>query len=66
MMDETCSVDIQTVKGVKNMFLGGEGIVNTVVTGPGRVTLQTMPLYAFAQTLIPYLPTQSASVKIGD
>lgn len=66
MMDETCSVDIQTVKGVKNMFLGGEGIVNTVVTGPGRVTLQTMPLYAFAQNLIPYLPTQSASVKIGD
>ena len=56
LMDATCSVDVETVKGIKNIFLGGESIFNTVVTGPGRVTLQTMPLSAFAQNLIPYLP----------
>ena len=67
MMDESCTIDIQTVKGVKNMLLGGEGIFHTVVTGPGRVTLQTMPLSAFAQNLIPYLPTPSTTqVKVGE
>ncbi len=42
MMDVTCSMDIQSVKGVKNVLFGGEGLFNTVITGPGRVTLQTI------------------------
>lgn len=48
MMDATCSIDIQTVKGVKNVLFGGEGLFNTVVTGPGRIVLQTMPINNFA------------------
>ena len=56
MMDSTCSIDVVTVKGVKNMFLGGEGIFNTVVKGPGKVVLQTMPIYSVARALIPYMP----------
>ena len=60
MMDCTCSIDIQTVKGVKNMFLGGEGIFNTVVTGPGKVVLQTMPEFQLAQSIRKYIPTQSS------
>ena len=63
MMDATCSVDIQSVKGIKNMLLGGEGIFNTVVTGPGKVTLQTMPMSAFAANLIPYLPKPAPSTS---
>ena len=47
MMDATCSIDIQTVKGVKNVLFGGEGLFNTVVTGPGRIVLQTMPINKF-------------------
>ena len=35
MMDATCKMEIQSVKGVKNKLLGGEGFFNTVVTGPG-------------------------------
>ena len=50
-MDATCSMDIQTVPGVKNMILGGEGIFNTVVSGPGRVILQTMPISNVASSL---------------
>ena len=46
--DSTVSIDIQTVKGVKNMVFGGEGIFNTVLTGPGRIWLQTMPASAVA------------------
>lgn len=56
-MDATCSMDITTVPGVKNMIFGGEGIFNTVVTGPGRVLLQTMPVYAVAGSLSPYIVT---------
>ena len=35
--------DVELVKGAKNMFLGGEGLANTILTGPGNVWLQTMP-----------------------
>lgn len=59
MVDATCQIDIQTVKGAKNVLFGGEGLFNTVVTGPGRVVLQTMALPAFASALLPYLPTKS-------
>ena len=54
-MDATCSMEIQTVPGVKNMVFGGEGIFNTVITGPGRVYLQTMPLPAVAGILRPFM-----------
>ena len=56
-MTATCQMDIQTVPGMKNMFFGGEGLFNTVVTGPGHVWLQTMPISNMAGALIPYLPT---------
>lgn len=58
-MEASCQMDIQTVKGVKNMFLGGEGLFNTIVTGPGRVWVQTMPINAVAGVLAPYMPTAS-------
>ena len=55
-MDATCSMDIQAVPGVKNMLFGGEGVFNTVVTGPGKIYLQTMPISAVAGTLRPFFP----------
>lgn len=61
MMDATCSIDIQTIKGAKNVLLGGEGLFNTVVTGPGRIVLQTMPVYAVARALMPYMPVSSGN-----
>lgn len=45
--DETVSIDVQFVKGVKNVLFGGEGLFNTIVTGPGKITVQTMPLNRF-------------------
>lgn len=53
-MEETCTLDVVTVKGAKNMLLGGEGIFNTVVKGPGKVILQTMPITKVAELLIPF------------
>lgn len=57
MMDATCTVDVRTVKGVKNVLFGGEGLFNTVVTGPGRVVLQTMPISNFAMSIASILPS---------
>ena len=58
-MDATCSMDIQTVPGVKNIVFGGEGIFNTVITGPGRVFLQTMPVNQVADVIRQFIPTSS-------
>jgi uncharacterized protein (AIM24 family) len=54
-MDATCSMDIQTVPGVKNMIFGGEGLFNTVVTGPGNILLQTMPRFQMAGAIAPFI-----------
>ena len=56
-MTPTCSVEIQTVPGVKNILFGGEGLFNTVVTGPGRICLQSMPVTQLAGAIRPYIPT---------
>ncbi len=61
MMDSTCQIDIETNKGFKNIFLGGEGIFNTVITGPGKVVLQSMPISKTANILYPYMPYPSSS-----
>ena len=60
-MEATCKMDIQTVPGLKNMVFGGEGLFNTVVTGPGHIWLQTMPICNMAGALIPYLPTSGGN-----
>ena len=60
MMDASCSLDVQAVPGVKNMVLGGEGIFNTVITGPGRVTLQTMPASQFAAMISRFIPSSGS------
>lgn len=54
-MDITCSMNIQRIKGMKNMLLGGEGMFNTVVTGPGKIGVQTMPVSNVANLLAPFI-----------
>ena len=50
-------MEIQQVPGMKNKLLGGEGLFNTLLTGPGRVWLQTMPNSSVAASIRPYIPT---------
>ena len=57
--ETSVQMEIQAVSGAKNMIFGGEGIFNTVLTGPGRVWLQTMPIYNVANAIRPYIPTSS-------
>lgn len=53
----SCTMDVQTVKGFTNAVFGGEGLFNTVIKGPGKVYLQTMPIYGVANAIRPYLPS---------
>lgn len=50
-MESTVKMDIKAVGNLKNMVLGGEGLFNTVVTGPGKVYLQSMPASQFMKMI---------------
>lgn len=73
-MSESCTMDIEMVRGVKNIFLGNEGLFHTRITGPGKVYIQSMPIINTAQRLTPYLNISSndsnsgsgISIKLGD
>ncbi|WP_040212549.1 TIGR00266 family protein [Clostridium polynesiense] len=56
-MSETCTMEVVTVPGIKNMLFGGEGLFNTVVKGPGRIILQTLPISSVAGSLRPFFPS---------
>ena len=71
-MSESCTMDIQMVQGAKNIFLGGEGLFHTVVTGPGRVYIQSMPVINTAMRIGPYIKVNDGdssggiNIKLGD
>ena len=50
---------IERIQGAKNIFFGGEGLFNTVLTGPGIIYLQTMPLATVVDTIAAHMPVQS-------
>ncbi len=54
-MTNTCQIEVRQVQGLKNKLLGGEGFFNTVVHGPGKVWLQTMPISSIAGSLAGYV-----------
>ena len=65
-MTESCSMEIQSVSGIKNALFGGEGIFNTVITGPGKVYVQSMPAVSMAHRIMPYMPTVTANTGNGN
>ena len=58
-MSDSCRMEVVTVKGVGNVLFGGEGLFNTVVYGPGKVILQSMPIASTAMQLYQYMPHPS-------
>ena len=60
-MSESCTMEVKTIKGVKNVLFGGEGLFNTVVYGPGKVTMQSMPIASTAMQLYQYMPHPSSN-----
>ena len=67
-MSESCTMDIQSIRGAKNVLFGGEGLFHTVITGPGKVYLQSMPIYKTAHAIASCLPSGSGdgiNIKLG-
>lgn len=65
-MSASCTIDIQAIHGAKNVLFGGNGIFHTVVHGPGKVILQSMPIPNLAKSLTPYIQLQQPpEIKIG-
>lgn len=58
--ESTVGYDVETVKGGMNIFLGGEGLFLTKLTGPGKVILQTQNFSEFVGRIRTYIPTQSS------
>lgn len=52
------SYEVETVKGLGNIFLGGEGLFLTKLVGPGRVILQSQNIADFAGRLIKFMPAK--------
>jgi len=55
--DRTVKYEIETVKGLGNIFFGGEGLFLTKLTGPGRVVMQTQNIAEFAGRIARFIPT---------
>ena len=55
--EKTVGYEIETVKGLGNIFFGGEGLFLTKLVGPGRVILQTQNIAEFAGRIARFIPT---------
>jgi len=55
--DSGVTMEIKQVAGLKNKLLGGEGFFHTLLTGPGKIWLQTMPISNVAQAISALIPS---------
>ncbi len=70
MFEPTVKYDVEIVKGFSNILFGGEGLFFAVLTGPGRVWLQTMPMAKLAGAIKQYFPVaqgekQGLNINLG-
>jgi uncharacterized protein (TIGR00266 family) len=56
MQDPSVTIDIQMIRGFRNMIFGGEGLFLATLTGPGRIWLQSMPILNLAEEIARHLP----------
>ncbi len=50
--EERVGYDIQMIRGVKSWLFGGEGMFYALLTGPGKIWLQTLPFSRLAGRLM--------------
>ena len=55
--ERTVSYEVETVKGLGNIFFGGEGLFLTRLVGPGKVVLQTQNVAEFAGRIARFIPS---------
>ncbi len=54
--EQSVSYEIETVKGLGNIFLGGEGLFLTKLVGPGKVIIQSQNFGDFAGRILGMMP----------
>lgn len=59
LFESSVRYSVETVKGFKNIFFGGEGLFLTTLEGPGKVYLQTISVSSFVSHIAGYLPDHS-------
>ena len=57
--EDSISYEVETVKGLGNIFFGGEGLFLTKLTGPGEIVLQTMNMNEFAARVGSFIPSKA-------
>lgn len=55
--EASVSYEIETIKGIKNMLFGGEGLFLTKLTGPGKIYIQTMNIAEFTGRIAQGIPS---------
>lgn len=63
MFQETVNFDIVLLRGIKNMFFGGDGLYVARLTGPGKVWLQSMTMPNLAHAIAPYLGGETVAAS---
>jgi uncharacterized protein (TIGR00266 family) len=66
MFQASVSFTMTTVPGIKNKVFGGDGLFLVVLSGPGRVWLQSLPLPNLAHSLEPYMPAGEGGGQQND
>jgi uncharacterized protein (TIGR00266 family) len=61
MFEESVAFEITTIRGIRNVLFGGDGLFLVKLTGPGRIWLQSLTVPALAVALAPYLPHAGGS-----
>jgi uncharacterized protein (TIGR00266 family) len=55
MLEESVGFTITMMRGIRNIFFGGDGLFLAELRGPGKVWLQTLTLPNLAHALSPYI-----------
>lgn len=55
MFEDSVNFDVTLLRGIRNVFFGGDGLFVSRLTGPGKVWLQSLTMPNFAHALAPYL-----------
>jgi len=65
LFQASVNFSVVRVPGVANRYLGADGHHFAVMTGPGRIWLQSMPVPILAGALSPYVAGESHPVEAG-
>jgi uncharacterized protein (TIGR00266 family) len=61
MFQDSVGFDITFMRGIRNVFFGGDGLFVARLTGPGKIWLQSMTVPGLAHAVAPYIGADETS-----